>query len=59
MGKTKRQKGGADSAWSYVYDTVGSGLTQFKNALTLQPGENLATIQSLSLIHISEPTRPY
>ena len=50
MGKTKRQKGGADSAWSYVYDTVGSGLTQFKNALTLQPGENLATIQSNDIV---------
>ena len=46
MGKTKRQRGGADSAWSYVYDTVGSGLTQFKNSLTLQPGENLGTLQS-------------
>jgi hypothetical protein len=46
MGKTKRQRGGADSAWSYVYDTVGSGLTQFKNSLTIQPGENLGTVQS-------------
>ena len=45
---TRKQKGGMNSpsAWSYVYDTVGNGWTQFQNALTLQPGENLGSINS-------------
>lgn len=46
MGKTKKQKGGSSSAWSYVYDQVGNGMTQFQNALTLQPGQNFATQHS-------------
>ena len=45
MGKTKKQKGGS-SAWSYVYDQVGNGMTQFQNSLTLQPGQNMASQQS-------------
>jgi hypothetical protein len=45
---SRKQKGGMNSpsAWSYVYDTVGNGWTQFQNALTLQPGENLGSINS-------------
>jgi len=46
--RTKKHRGGSysPSAWSYVYNTVGDGYTQFKNALTLQPGENLGTRNS-------------
>lgn len=48
MGKTKKQKGGSSgsSAWNYVYDQVGDGMTQVQNSLTLQPGQNVATQQS-------------
>jgi hypothetical protein len=47
--RTKKHRGGSStepSAWSYVYNTVGDGLTQFRNALTVQPDENIGTIQS-------------
>ena len=48
--KTKKYRGGSHSsdpsAWSYVYNTVGDGMTQFRNALTLQPGINLGSLQS-------------
>ena len=46
--KSRRQRGGMNSpsGWGYVYDTVGNGWTQFQNALTLQPGENLGSINS-------------
>jgi len=46
--KTSKQSGGnnSPSGWSYVYNTVGNGWTQFQNALTLQPGQNLGSIQS-------------
>jgi hypothetical protein len=49
MPSKKNYRGGSGSgpsAWSYVYNTVGSGYDQFKNALTLQPGQNLGSIQS-------------
>lgn len=49
MRSKKNYRGGSGSgpsAWSYVYNTVGSGYDQFKNALTLQPGENLGSMQS-------------
>jgi len=49
--KTKKYRGGSGSgspasAWGYVYNTVGDGYTQFRNALTLQPGDNLGTINN-------------
>jgi hypothetical protein len=48
--RTKKYRGGSNgndpSAWSYVYNTVGDGMTQFRNALTLQPGTNLGSLQS-------------
>lgn len=48
--RSKKYRGGSNtsnpSAWSYVYDTVGDGVTQFRNALTLQPGTNLGSLQS-------------
>jgi hypothetical protein len=44
---SRKQKGGSStSGWSYVYNQVGDGWTQFQNALTLQPGQNLASQQS-------------
>jgi hypothetical protein len=47
--KSKKYRGGSGSpasAWGYVYNTVGDGYTQFRNALTLQPGDNLGTIHN-------------
>ena len=46
---TKKYRGGSGSnpsAWSYVYNTVGDGLTQFRNALTVQSGDNAGSLQS-------------
>ena len=34
------------SAWGNVMGTVGNGWTQFQNALTLQPGENVVSQHS-------------
>jgi hypothetical protein len=47
--RTKKYRGGngsGPSAWSYVYNTVGDGLTQFRNALTIQPGDTIGTIHN-------------
>lgn len=46
--RTKKYRGGSSnpSAWSYVYNTVGDGLTQFRNALTVQAGDNAGSLQS-------------
>lgn len=48
---SRKQKGG-DSAWQYVASQVGDGWTQFQNALTLQPGQNLGTQQSNNIVQI-------
>ena len=48
---SRRQKGG-NSAWQYVAGQVGDGWTQFQNALTLQPGQNLGTQQSNNIVQI-------
>lgn len=45
--------GNPPSAWGYVSGTVGNGWTQFMNSLTLQPGENLGTIQSNSIVPVN------
>ncbi len=52
-----RQHGGnyPPSAWGNVMETVGDGLTQFTNALMLQPGENLGASQSNTLVPIGKP----
>lgn len=51
------QQGGAlagnpPSAWGWGLGTVGNGWTQFMNSLTLQPGQNLGTVQSNNLVPI-------
>ena len=51
----KKQSGGADSGWSYVMSQVGDGWKQFQDSLTLQPGQNLATIQSNDIEPIGKP----
>ncbi len=44
---SRAMKGGYPaSAWGNVMGTVGDGWTQFQNALTLQPGENIVTQHS-------------
>lgn len=53
------QQGGAlagnpPSAWGWGLGTVGNGWTQFMNSLTLQPGQNLGTIQSNNLVPIGD-----
>jgi len=57
--KTMRhsQHGGAlagnpPSAWGWGMGTVGNGWTQFLNSLTLQPGQNLGTIQSNDIVPV-------
>ena len=51
----RNKRGGASSGWQYVYDQVGNGWTQFQNALTLQPGQNLGSMQSNDIEPIGKP----
>jgi hypothetical protein len=53
--RTMRQKGGAlsgnpASSWGWGMGTLGGGWNQFVNALSIQPGENLGTIQSNAIV---------
>ena len=53
----KAQRGGdlsgnPASAWGWGLGTVGNGWTQFMNSLTLQPGQNLGTIQSNNIVPV-------
>lgn len=61
--KQMAQQGGYDSAWSYGLETVGNGWTQFLNALTIQPGQNLGTVQSNDIVPIkninAQNSQPY
>jgi hypothetical protein len=54
---SRTQKGGdlagnPASAWGWTLGTVGDGMTQIMNSLTLQPGQNAATAQSNNLVPI-------
>lgn len=40
------------SAWGWGMGTLGNGWTQFMNTLTLQPGQNLGTVQSNNIVPI-------
>ena len=51
----RNKKGGASSGWQYVFNQVGDGWTQFQNALTLQPGQNLGSMQSNDIEPIGKP----
>lgn len=60
MSKTMRraQRGGdlagnPASSWGWVNGTVGNGWTQFMNSLTLQPGQNLGTVQSNNIVPVN------
>lgn len=44
--------GNPPSAWGWGLGTAGNGWTQFMNSLTLQPGENLGTVQSNALVPV-------
>ena len=53
----QRQRGGElagnpPSSWGWGLGTAGNGWTQFMNSLTLQPGENLGTVQSNNLVPV-------
>lgn len=55
--RTMRQKGGnlngnPASAWGWGMGTLGNGWTQFMNSLSLQPGQNLGTIQSNNIVPV-------
>ena len=58
--KTMRRKqrggdlaGNPASSWGWVNGTVGNGWTQFMNSLTLQPGQNLGTVQSNDIVPVN------
>ena len=54
--KSRKQRGGySPSGWGYVYNQVGDGWTQFQNALTLQPGQNLASQQTNDIEPVGKP----
>jgi|LauGreDrversion4_2_1035121.scaffolds.fasta_scaffold02066_3 hypothetical protein len=44
--------GNPPSAWGWVLGTVGAGPVQAANSLTVQPGQNLGTIQSNNIVPI-------
>ena len=44
--------GNPPSAWGWGMGTLGNGWTQFMNSLTLQPGQNLGTIQSNNIVPV-------
>ena len=53
----RNQQGGAlgnnpPSAWGWGMGTLGNGWTQFMNSMTLQPGQNLGTIQSNNIVPV-------
>ncbi len=53
----RAQHGGAlagnpPSAWGWGMGTLGDGWTQFMNSLTIQPGQNLGTIQSNNIVPV-------
>ena len=45
--------GNPASSWGWVNGTVGNGWTQFMNSLTLQPGQNLGTVQSNNIVPVN------
>jgi ATP-dependent Lon protease len=45
--------GNPASSWGWGLGTVGNGWTQFVNAMTLQPGQNLATAQGTQLVPVN------
>jgi len=45
--------GNPASSWGWVNGTVGNGWTQFMNSLTLQPGQNLGTVQSNDIVPVN------
>jgi len=55
----RRQQRGGDlagnppSSWGWGMGTVGNGWTQFMNSLTLQPGQNLGTVQSNNIVPVN------
>ncbi len=53
----RSQSGGAwgaypDSAWGFQMNNLGNGWTQFMNSLSVQPGDNMGTVQSNDIVPI-------
>ncbi len=44
--------GNPPSSWGWGMGTLGNGWTQFMNSLTLQPGQNLGTVQSNGIVPV-------
>lgn len=44
--------GNPPSAWGWGLGTLGDGMIQFRNALMLQPGENLGAVQSNAIVPV-------
>lgn len=44
--------GNPASAWGWGMGTLGNGWTQFMNSLTIQPGQNIDTIQSNNIVPV-------
>ena len=44
--------GNPPSAWGWGMGTLGNGWTQFMNSLTLQPGQNLGSMQSNNIVPV-------
>jgi len=53
-GNTQVSNSSSPSAWSYVAGTVGDGLTQMQNSLTIRPGQNLGATQSNDIVPIGK-----
>lgn len=45
--------GNPPSSWGWGSGTAGNGWTQFMNAMTLQPGQNLATTEGTQLVPVN------
>jgi hypothetical protein len=53
----RSQQGGSqgaypDSAWGFQMNNLGNGWTQFMNSLSVQPGQNMGTSQSNSIVPV-------
>ena len=53
--KSRSKRGGDGSAWQYELNKVGDLNTQVQNALTVQPGQSIATQHSNTIVPIGQP----
>jgi len=53
--KSRSKRGGDGSAWQYELNKVGDLNTQVQNALTVQPGQSIATQHSNTIVPVGQP----